>query len=118
LAKSKNKKDYGRPIRILEDICLALEIIAKKGYRSIPQQVDKFLRENSEIKKNISVENKKKKKKDLKERYDDYNITRVLKSTMKKIAIIAENNNRSITKQVDKYLTEAMAREKKKGSKK
>ena len=114
---SNKKKNYGKLIRIPDDIWTALDIIAEKEYRSIPQQVEKFLRENPEIKKHIPKVDKKEKN-EIKERYDGYSMIRVQKSTMKRIAINAEKNNRTKTKQVDKYLTEATAREKKKGSKK
>ena len=53
--------------------------------------------------------------KKLKERYDDHNMTCVPIMTLKEIAIIAEKGNRTIPKQVEKYLTESIAREKKKG---
>ena len=43
---SKKKKNYGKLVRIPEDVWHALEIIAEKEYRSIPQQVEKYLREN------------------------------------------------------------------------
>ncbi len=113
---SNKKKNYGKLIRIPDDIWTALDIIAEKEYRSIPQQLEKFLREHSEIKKNIPKV-KKKKKNEIKERYDGYSMIRVQQSTMKRIAINAEKNNRTKTKQIEKYLTEAIAKEKKKGRK-
>ena len=114
---SNKKKDYGRLVRIPDDVYLALEIICEMEYRSIPQQVEKFLRENPEINKHIHKV-KKKKKNEIKERYDGYSMIRVQKSTMKRIAINAEKNNRTKTKQIEKYLTEAIAKGKKKGRKK
>ncbi len=113
---SNKKKDYGRLVRIQDDVYLALEIICEKEYRSIPQQVEKFLRENPEINKHIHKV-KKKKKNETKERYNGYSMIRVQKSTMKRIAINAEKNNRTKTKQIEKYLTEAIAKKKKKGRK-
>ncbi len=44
-----SKKDYGRMMRIPEDVWFALDTISKNNYRSIPQQLEKILREQTEI---------------------------------------------------------------------
>ena len=113
-----SKKDNGKLIRIPEDVWFALDTISKNNYRSVPQQLEKILREQPDIKHSI-VKDKKKKREKPKETITDYKVTKIPNNTMNKIAIIAEKNIRTITKQVEKYLTEGLAREKgKKVSKK
>ena len=99
-------------LRIPEDVWLALDTISKNNYRSIPQQLEKILRELPDVKRSI-VKGKKKKSDKPKEITTDFNMTRIPTNTMKKVAIIAEKNMRTMTKQVEKYLMEGLARDKK-----
>jgi len=93
--KNSNKKLYGGLIRIPKDVSLALEEIAKAEYRSIPGQLEKILREDSQILSGLS---NKKKVKDTKnsETLKKSRLMRLPLDIINTIDIIAKSNIRTV----------------------